>query len=217
MRATSPARTVAYVFLAVAVAMAFDSCANRRYAPPPTPDGSVAEGVGSRSRQSNVIMRRSVPERIQIPAIGVDAELTRLDLESDGRVEVPPLDRPELAGWYADGVTPGERGPATIYGHVDTKEGTAVFYRLGELKPGDEIRLHRSDGSAAVFAVDSVEVFAKRSFPTRRVYGPTEAPELRLITCGGEFDPDTDGYLANVVAFAGFVRPVPAGDAPPRG
>jgi hypothetical protein len=38
------------------------------------------------------------------------------------------------------------------------------------------------------------------------VYGPTPNAQLRLITCGGAFDPTTGHYLSNVVAFATLVR-----------
>ena len=43
---------------------------------------------------------------------------------------------------------------------------------------------------------------AKDAFPTQAVYGPTPGPELRLITCGGEFDHSARRYLSNVVVSA---------------
>jgi hypothetical protein len=42
----------------------------------------------------------------------------------------------------------------------------------------------------------------KSEFPTQRVYGNTETPELRLITCGGAFDEASGNYLDNVVVYA---------------
>ena len=82
--------------------------------------------------------------------------------------------------------------------------GPAVFYKLGTLKPGDQVRVARQDGSVAVFAVESVEEFRKRNFPTDRVYADTDYPSLRLITCGGGFDSRRKEYLDNTVAFARY-------------
>ena len=47
------------------------------------------------------------------------------------------------------------------------------------------------DGAKRVFEVYDVVSAPKTAFPTDRVYGDTPTPELRLITCGGEFDDDT--------------------------
>lgn len=41
--------------------------------------------------------------------------------------------------WFAKGTAPGDPGPAVILGHVDTRSGPDVFYRLHELSKGDKI------------------------------------------------------------------------------
>lgn len=109
---------------------------------------------------------------------------------------------PQDVGWFSEGSVPGEAGPAVVVGHVDSWQGPGVFSRLRELRPGDTIDVPRSDGTVARFAVDSVERFEKSAFPTGRVYGPTAGPALRLVTCGGPFDPQTRSYVDNVVVFA---------------
>jgi hypothetical protein len=53
--------------------------------------------------------------------------------------------------------------------------------------------------------VTAVRTFPKSRFPTAAVYGPTPDAELRLVTCGGTFDPATGHYLSNVIAFAVLV------------
>ncbi|RPF40486.1 sortase family protein [Streptomyces sp. Ag109_G2-6] len=143
----------------------------------------------------------SAPTRIRIPSIHVDAPLTGLGLEHDGSLEVPPPARGDLAGWYRDGITPGATGTAVIAGHVDNASGPAVFYHLGALHRGAAIEVARTDGRTAVFTVHAVEVYDAKSFPDRRVYGPSPRAELRVITCGGGFSPRT-GYQGNVVVFA---------------
>lgn len=135
-----------------------------------------------------------------IPAIGLHTRLIGLGLNHDGTLEVPT--DYALAGWYELGPRPGERGAAVIVGHVDSTEGPAVFYRLGELEPGSKVRVEWADGSSVGFRVYAVREYAKAAFPTTLVYGRTPAAELRLITCGGPFDGSTGHYLDNVVVFA---------------
>lgn len=86
-------------------------------------------------------------------------------------------------------------------GHVDNKKGPAIFYRLGELKPGEQVKVSRKDGSVATFAIDKVARYAKAEFPTSLVYGTTKRAEIRLVTCGGAFDQTTGHYVDNIVVF----------------
>jgi sortase (surface protein transpeptidase) len=138
--------------------------------------------------------------RIQIRAIGVDAPLIRLGLDAKGALEVPK--RFDEAGWWTGGSKPGERGPAVIAGHVDSKTGPAVFYEIPRLRRGDVVTIRRRDGSSVRFTVQGSARYRKDHFPTARVYGPTRRPTLRLITCSGVFDRSSGHYLDNTVVFA---------------
>jgi hypothetical protein len=140
------------------------------------------------------------PERIVIPAIGVDADVIDLGLEPDGSMEVP-TDFAQT-GWFDRGPKPGRVGPAVIAGHVDDRSGPAVFFDLVELEPGDEIEVHGADGEVVTFAVRRTEQHRKDDFPTEAVYGGTPGPELRLITCSGEFDRAERSYRDNTIVFA---------------
>jgi sortase (surface protein transpeptidase) len=130
----------------------------------------------------------------------VDTALGRLDLNSDGTIQVPADFN--QAGWYARGPAPGETGPAVVLGHLDSYTGPAIFARLGSLRPGAEVVVLREDGSQLRFLVDRVASFSSDSFPTDQVYGATPGPALRLITCGGSFNVARARYSQNVVAFA---------------
>ncbi|GAA2834082.1 hypothetical protein GCM10010441_68270 [Kitasatospora paracochleata] len=90
----------------------------------------------------------------------------------------PASDDRNIAGWYADGTTPGETGTAVIVGHLDTRQGIAAFYRLSTLAPGQTAIVQRGDGSTAVFSIDAVRTYPKSAFPTDHVYKPTGRPEL---------------------------------------
>jgi sortase (surface protein transpeptidase) len=143
----------------------------------------------------------SDPVRLRIPAIGVDAPMTRVDLDATGALRPPPATQPSFAGWYGDGTVPGSVGTAVTAGHVDTRTGPGVFHGLGALAKGDAIEISRLDGRTAVFTVDAVEVYAKKEFPDEKVYGSSDLPELRVITCGGGYSERT-GYQGNVVVYA---------------
>lgn len=140
------------------------------------------------------------PVAIRIPRIEVDAPMIPLGLRDDGKIEVPS--EPEETGWWSGGPEPGEPGPAVILGHVDWTEGPAVFFDVRHLEAGDEIHIDREDGSTVTYVVESSERHPKDDFPANEVYGPTEQPTLRLVTCGGEFDFDVRSYRDNVIVFA---------------
>ena len=144
----------------------------------------------------------SVPVRIKIPAIAVDAPVMKLGLNADGTVEVPPLDNHDLAGWYTGSVTPGAQGAAVMLGHVDSWSGGSVFFKIKNLKHGDKVDVSRANGSTAVFTVDGLQKAVKVAFPTSQVYGSPGYPALRLITCGGPFDAATGSYLDNIIVYA---------------
>ncbi|WP_324274037.1 class F sortase [Blastococcus brunescens] len=146
----------------------------------------------------------AAPARITVPSAGLDAPLASAGLDRSGAL-VPPAD-PAVAGWYADGPSPGETGPAVIAGHVDWAGAPGVFSGLAELDRGAEVFVRRADGSTVRFSVTRVLRLAKSEFPTTAVYAPTTGAELRLITCGGVFDRTRGSYQDNVVVFAEAIR-----------
>jgi Sortase domain len=157
------------------------------------------------------VLARSVPVRLDIPAIGVRSSVQQLGLNADGTVQVPALSRDSQAGWYRFSPTPGERGPAVILGHIDSAAyGPGVFFRLGDLRQRDTISITRADHTVAVFQVERVVEYPKSQFPTLQVYGNTDHAALRLVTCGGTFDPSKRSYEDNIVAYAALVSSHPA-------
>ncbi|MGN9755791.1 class F sortase [Streptomyces sp. SD31] len=168
-------------------------------------DGGVADTATtprpSPSVNSVHPLGRSVPVRLQIPAIEVDTPVIRLGLASDGTVQVPPITADDRAGWYRHSPTPGQVGPSVLLGHVTVgSHGDGVFRHLARLHRGDRIVARRQDGTSAEFAVSAVRTVAKAEFPADDVYGDVDRPELRLITCGGPRAGDE--YRDNVIVFA---------------
>jgi LPXTG-site transpeptidase (sortase) family protein len=167
--------------------------------PPPSP-GADQRGTLDVGSSRGPALPRSVPARLDVPSVGIHTDLVRLGLNPDGTLEVPS--EPLLAGWYTGSPTSGERGPSVIAGHVDSVEtGPAVFYRLGQVQPGDRIEVTREDGIVAHFTATAVRAYAKSDFPTQTVYGNTSRATLRLITCG-DWNDESRSYDGNVVVFA---------------
>ena len=152
-----------------------------RRRPRPTPPTRRHVPVGAQLR-SEV----AEPVRLRIPAVGVDTALVRLGRAADGSIEVPA--QFDVAGWFAEGPRPGQPGPAVVLGHVDSRTGPAVFYRLATAAAGAQVLVDRADGSTVAFRVSGTQRVPKVEFPTDLVYGPTLEPSLRLVTCGGSFD-----------------------------
>lgn len=162
--------------------------------------------TGARSEPSaSPALEPSDPAGLRVPAIDVEADhLLPLRVRSDGELDVP--EEPDSVGWYEAGASPGQQGASVISAHVDSPTGPAVFFRLAELQPGDEITVPRADGVDAVFEVYGVEQYSKDDFPTRKVYGSTGGrAELRLVTCGGTFEREEHEYSSNVVVYAELV------------
>jgi sortase (surface protein transpeptidase) len=171
----------------------------------PSPAPSALAPVPARTPTPTAALPAAEPDRLEVPSIGVrTGRLIGLGLGRDGSLEVPGDGA--TAGWFTGAPSPGQTGPAVVAGHVDYDQEPGVFFRLHELRPGAEAIVHRRDGTTVVFTVYRVEHYPKATFPTDRVYGDTAVPELRLITCGRDFDRWSRQYVENVVAYGKFTR-----------
>jgi sortase (surface protein transpeptidase) len=148
----------------------------------------------------------ALPKHISIPDIDAESSLIETGLNPDRSIETPPVESPKQASWYNLSPRPGDVGPSIVLGHVDGRGQRGVFYRLKNLKRGSLVHIDRRDGSRVSFEVYEVSSFPKKRFPTDRVYGNTDSPELRLISCGGAFGNAEPGhYDDNLKAFARMV------------
>lgn len=192
--------------VALASTVGSDGSGGRAGSAPSSPaSGSAPASAGSGTEgfqdpAAPAARSSATPVSVSIPAIGVQSDLEDLHRGSAGELD-PPVDW-DSAGWFSDGIVPGEVGPAVIAGHVDSPTAAAVFFRLDELVAGDEIHVAMSDGTTRTFTVDRSERAAKSAFPTSDVYGTTPTAQLRLITCDGVFDTATGHYTDNLIVFA---------------
>ncbi|MGW3360383.1 class F sortase [Streptomyces bungoensis] len=173
---------------------------------PDAPRAPIAtEAARADTHRGGKELPHATPIRLLIPKISVDAPFTGLSILRSGQLEPPPAANTNLVGWYTEGVSPGERGTAIIAGHVDTTTSAAVFANLNELEPGDRFSVDRADGRTATFVVDDTETYPKDDFPSKRVYADAARPEVRLITCAGDYDHAVKDYTDNLVVFAHLV------------
>lgn len=144
-----------------------------------------------------------VPVSVSIPSIGATSSLLKLGLDADGKIAVPGSNQTKQAAWFTGSPRPGQVGPAVIEGHVDGPGGVkGVFFRLAAVKKNDTVQVTQANGTKLRFVVYDIARYPKDNFPAAVVYGNTEGPELRVITCGGSFDSATGHYRDNTVLFA---------------
>ena len=133
----------------------------------------------------------TVPLRLVIDRLGVDAPVGVYELDENGVPEVPVADDAgEVVAWYDFSSKPGAGSNAVFAGHVTWNRAPAVFGNLDDLQAGDGIRLVSDDGTEytyEVFASFDVDPYDTESL---KVMAPTETDTVTLITCGGTWIPD---------------------------
>lgn len=174
-------------------------------APLPIDSGASAPTSSAASTPADV----AEPARVRVPGLGIDSSLTQTGMDAKRSLIVPPVTEPMQASWYSGSGRPGLAGyPGIILGHVSgrppgaTKSVPGVFAKLSKITVGAMVYIDRDDGTTARFVVTRVDLYSKSAFPAERVYADTVRPEIRLITCGGDFDASAHSYRSNVVAYA---------------
>ena len=185
---------------AVALIVALGVLAVMTSGPGSARTGTTTASVPAGAQSESLPLAASAPVGIEIPAIGVMRDsIVKLGFNEDMSLQVPK-DAPTV-GWFSRGSAPGTNGPAVFASHVNYGGVKGGFADLKDMEAGDEIVVHRADRTSVTFVVDRVDQASKQAFPTATVYGPTAGPEIRLITCGGDFDGATRNYEDNVIVY----------------
>jgi LPXTG-site transpeptidase (sortase) family protein len=143
--------------------------------------------------------------RLVIPSIEVDATVIVVGEDTGGVLETP--DNGWDVGWYDFSAVPGQAGNSVMTGHVDYYNiGPAVFWRLRDLDPGDEVQVHLPDGGGvATYRVTQVDAYNAGSAPVDTILGPADGEILTLITCTGQFNRALREYDQRLVVRAELV------------
>ena len=190
------------------------------------PSSSTSEAA---TAPAPALTTATIPLAIRIPDIKVAGTFIEpaicCGLNQDATIEVPDITQPKLAGWYRASPLPGDKadqtseiGPSIVLGHINGTNQQGIFSKLVTLKAGSthHILVDRSDGKTADFEITLVQKVPKEEFPTKSVYGLTQDPEIRLISCGGRLDPQyNEGpahhrYIDQIIVYGKLVSLQPS-------
>lgn len=174
-------------------------------------EGPSPSGVPRRSASLDAPQRSPAeapaPVEVVVGSISLDADVRPVGVAADGQMALPA--NPAVLGWYRFGPAPAAgTGSVVLAGHLDsTRFGLGPLVGLREAAPGDRVTVRLSDGRRLAYVVSRLDRYDRQGLPAH-LFARTGAERLRLVTCGGEYDPDAGGYQQNLVVTA---RPVPSG------
>lgn len=139
------------------------------------------------------------PVRLVIPKLRLDATIEAGGKTDDGALAVPQAFQNVI--WYDLGIKPGERGNAVISGHLDSKAGRAVFWRLRDLQVGDTLSVFDQSGAERTFVVVERATYAYDQAPLTKIFGFDLERDLNLITCTGRWNKKLQTYDQRLVIY----------------
>ncbi len=147
----------------------------------------------------------SLPARLRIPRLRIDALIVSVGLTPKGNMDIPA--RADQIGWFSPGAMPGEKGNAVMAGHLDTVAGTrGVFWDLKKLVAGDDVSIEDAAGRLMHFQVTASQAYSTERFPLRQVFGTASGAQLQLITCNGLWNRDAHSYDKRLVVTAELTK-----------
>jgi LPXTG-site transpeptidase (sortase) family protein len=140
--------------------------------------------------------------RLVIPSIELNQPTVPGTVDAKTNTMVAP-EKPFDIAYYDFSARPG-RGNAIFAGHLDyIRVGAAAFWRLRDLRPGDEVQLQLADGMQLHYRVTMNKVFDPQTGPWNDLFKQEGAPdEVTLVTCDGGFDPSSHEYAERRVVQA---------------
>jgi LPXTG-site transpeptidase (sortase) family protein len=146
----------------------------------------------------------SYPKQLSIPAIEVNAHVQYVGIGKSGHMAVPT--NYTDVGWYRYGPPPGASGKAVFAGHLDNGFGlSGVFNRLHEVKTGDDIYVTNGKNERLHFRVIEEERLPFNTTQTAAIFASVGRPELKLITCEGQWDAAKKMYSDRLIVTAVFL------------
>lgn len=212
-RAATAIAVLAVAGLAISLIVAWP-----RLAPEPTvrerpgPSAVLPSAAASPAVAPSAVPRRSAglevaqaasvvrPVRVTLGSVGIDAEVQPVGVAGDAQMQLPP--DPRELGWYKFGPGPtAGAGSVVLAGHLDSRRfGVGPLVRLRDVEVGDPIEVGTSDGGTSTYRVVAVERFDQQALPAE-IFARAGPERLRVVTCGGAYDPET-GYEKNLVVTA---------------
>lgn len=145
---------------------------------------------------------KTIPVRIKIPSIGVDASIKPVGLTKLKAMESPK--DPKDAAWFKLGTNPGEKGSSVIAGHRGWKTGPSIFDDLNKIEPGDKVYIEDEKENRLTFVVREMRVYDAHEI-VPEVWNKKDAAHLNLITCSGDWNELTRTSDKRLVVFTDLV------------
>lgn len=147
----------------------------------------------------------SDPAKIYLPSLNETGCIQKVGIDQHGAVAVPS--NVHLAGWFVNSKLPGESGVSLIDGHVSGRYSDAIFKNLVELKPGDKYSIEFGDSSTKQFEVVSTDLLSIEETTKRMLVQHVGIEQqLNLITCGGNFDKQSQQYDKRVLIISKYTE-----------
>lgn len=168
------------------------------------PDSDMASSTLAAEAPARAATPGDLPERVRIPALGINAYVRRVGVNAQGNMATPGNFTD--VGWYKYGTVPGFAGSAVIDGHVDNALSLdGVFKHLSDLKEGDDIYVDTASSTALHFIVKEVASYLAADVPLERVFRADDAARLNLITCDGAWVQGKKEYDRRLVVYAALM------------
>ncbi|MHA7240397.1 class F sortase [Arthrobacter sp. TMS1-12-1] len=184
-------------------ARATDAPASPTPSPTPSPAGTPATIPPVPIQQANGALQPRDPAPVSLVIAGTDisVKVVEVGIEDNNAMEIP--DSFYEAGWYRYGPAPGAKaGNAVIAAHVDSLTEVMPFAQLKDVPVGTTVTVGLEDGRSLAYAVSDVRNVPKATLNGSEIFRRDGAPELKIITCGGEWLSEKGDYEDNVVLTA---------------
>jgi hypothetical protein len=165
---------------------------------PATPNAAATAAAGT-GHSVVTGATASPPVAVTIPVLGVRARIVPEGIGPGGALNIPP---PAEVGWYDQGPAPGQDGTTVLAGHIDDHGVPGAFLRLNDIQAGATIQVTTASGRVAAYTVTERRMLPQDDLAGSGLLSQQGAPELVMISCGGDYDEATHLYLDNIVIVA---------------
>jgi LPXTG-site transpeptidase (sortase) family protein len=169
-----------------------------------SPNGDTGTGALASSAEGAAHSENSLPDRLLIPKLGIDADIQHVGVTKEGNMAAPNnfVD----VSWYKFGAVPGQLGSAVIAGHEDNAVSLdGVFKHLEDLQLGDRIYVEDASGAKLEFKVVEKAIYPYNDSPTERIFNAKGKARLNLITCAGDWLPEAKTNDKRLVVYTELV------------
>lgn len=171
----------------------------------PRYDGTIDETPISQAVLNNYQVSATQPRIIRIPKLQLYARVAHIPANNDS---VHPPGNIYDSGWLDNTARPGEKGAMLISGHAFgmTKEG--IFYRLGNLQPGEEITVENGSGKIFKYKVEKTLLIDNNKTDLTTLLSPAPAGDssLILLSHNQRFDVAISKYGQRYAVYARLIN-----------